>query len=423
MFRLLRTAFRLLIVDYRPRTDEQPFLDRCQTQRDKSIEISVAVLSDPESRRFFGVRLSRKGIQPVWIRIVNRSDKAMRLDFFSIDPTYYTALEAAYLCHFSVVKRLVSFGLLASIFFLSIPLVPFKIVGARRANRRMDQLFKSRAFRAGPIQPRSERSGFVFSTLDEGMKNLDIRVVAMDSVHEFTFSIPVPGLALRADDDEPIDKSQLENLDEPTLRAWLEHEPHSTTNRHGTLHGDPLNLVVVGERGTVLQCFGARWDEAEVITLFTCWKTFKAFLFDSEYRYSPVSPLFFAGRSQDLALQKARASINERIHLRLWRTKKTLGDQTVWIGQISRDIGVRFTHKTWNLTTHRIDPDTDEARDYVIDSLTAAGRVARAGYVSGVGEASSTAPRRNLTGDPYFTDGLRAVVILSKTRTKATFFS
>jgi LssY C-terminus len=27
----------------------------------------------------------------------------------------------------------------------------------------------------------------------------------------------------------------------------------------------------------------------------------------------------------------------------------------VWVGQVSRDIGVRFTLATWNLVTHRID--------------------------------------------------------------------
>jgi hypothetical protein len=56
----------------------------------------------------------------------------------------------------------------------------------------------------------------------------------------------------------------------------------------------------------------------------------------------------------------------------------------VWIGQVSRDIGVRFTPRTWNLTTHLIDPDVDEARDYVLDGLRVAGRVARLGFVPGV---------------------------------------
>jgi hypothetical protein len=58
----------------------------------------------------------------------------------------------------------------------------------------------------------------------------------------------------------------------------------------------------------------------------------------------------------------------------------------------------------------------DESRDYVIEDLAAAGRVRAAGYVGGVGECLPTAPRRNLTGDPYFTDGRRAVIVLAATR-------
>jgi hypothetical protein len=109
----------------------------------------------------------------------------------------------------------------------------------------------------------------------------------------------------------------------------------------------------------------------------------------------------------------ARANINERIHLRLWRTGLAHEGQQVWIGQISRDIGVRFTLRTWNLTTHKIDPDVDEARDYLLGCLLAVSRVAKLGYCEGVEAASEAKPRRNLTGDPYFSDGTRAVIILS----------
>jgi hypothetical protein len=80
---------------------------------------------------------------------------------------------------------------------------------------------------------------------------------------------------------------------------------------------------------------------------------------------------------------------------------------------------VRLTLKTWNLTTHLIDPEVDEARDYVLNSLLAARRVARLGLIAGVDAASREAPRRNLTGDPYFTDGRRAVLVLSAIETKA----
>src|SRR6202044_3509810 len=103
-------------------------------------------------------------------------------------------------------------------------------------------------------------------------------------------------------------------------------------------------------------------------------------------------------------------------HLRLWSTPLRFEGVPVWIGQVSRDIGVRFTWQTWNLTTHRIDPDVDEARDYVMEDLFEAGRIVAGGYVSGVGACGKDAPRRNLTGDPYYTDGHRAVVMLSEVR-------
>jgi LssY C-terminus len=136
-----------------------------------------------------------------------------------------------------------------------------------------------------------------------------------------------------------------------------------------------------------------------------------------------VSSLFVSGRSQDFALQKARHTINERLHLRLWMTHLCYLGKPVWIGQISRDIGVRFTWKTWNLTTHKIDPDVDEARDYVLDDLMEAGRVSHVAYVRGAQVSERTAPRRNLTGDPYITNGLRAVVIFSETRTEPAFLN
>jgi hypothetical protein len=122
-----------------------------------------------------------------------------------------------------------------------------------------------------------------------------------------------------------------------------------------------------------------------------------------------------------VALQRTRRSINERLHLRLWLTPLVFDGKPVWVGQVSRDIGIRFTHKTWNLTTHRIDPDTDESRDYVIEDLFQAERIEAAGYVDGVGACDSLAPRHNLTGDHYYTDGKRAVIMLSPTRTNPRF--
>jgi hypothetical protein len=101
----------------------------------------------------------------------------------------------------------------------------------------------------------------------------------------------------------------------------------------------------------------------------------------------------------------------------MWSTPLRFEGRAVWVGQVSRDIGVRFTWRTWNLTTHRIDSDVDEARDYVMEDLFEAGRIEAVGYVRGNEACTKEAPRHNLTGDPYFTDGNRAVVVVSEERT------
>src|SRR5262249_34657072 len=150
--------------------------------------------------------------------------------------------------------------------------------------------------------------------------------------------------------------------------------------------------------------FAARWDESETITLATCWKTDRSFLIGSQYRYSPVTPLFLFGPSQDLALQRSRHSINERLHLRPCLPTLRVRGKPVWLGQCSRDIGVRFTPKTWTLTTHRINPDVDEARDYVIEDLIKAEHTEATRYVDCRQPSDSAHPSHNLTGDPYFTD-------------------
>ena len=110
-------------------------------------------------------------------------------------------------------------------------------------------------------------------------------------------------------------------------------------------------------------------------------------------------------------MQRIRKNIHERNHFRLWLAPMTFNGQLVWIGQISRDIGVRFTWKT--ITTHKIDPDVDETREFLLENLAYSQVLKKVAYVEGVGEAPMDQPRGNLTGDPYFTDGYRLVLWLT----------
>ncbi len=430
--------WRLLITPYAPDEGFAGYRDRAVTKEEPRARVTVAVLAAAEGRRLFGIDVAKRGIQPVWLEIENRSAGSLRLQAVTIDPKYFTPLEAAGVNHFSIGRRLSAFGAMSWLFYPLLLLVPLKLLTAWLANGRMDQLFRRQGFRLRPVRSGETVRGFVFTTVDLGTKVVHVRLMPLEPLRQsigrllhpgvggdatpvdLVFTVPVPGIAadyLDRDFAALRPPASVEPCSADDLVPRLESMPAATTNAAGMKTGDPANLVVLGDFDTLLGAFAARWDESETISLATCWKTVKAFLLGSNYRYSPVSALHLFGRTQDIALQRTRHSINERLHLRLWLTPLAFEGQPVWVGQVSRDIGVRFTTQAWNLTTHRIDPDVDESRDYVIEDLTAAGRVKAAGYVGGVGACTPDAPRRNLTGDPYFTDGKRAVILLSPTRT------
>ena len=64
----------------------------------------MAVLTPEECKLVLGVPLANRGIQAVWVRVANRSPASTRLLMTKIAADYYTAREAAGVCHFSMLK-------------------------------------------------------------------------------------------------------------------------------------------------------------------------------------------------------------------------------------------------------------------------------------------------------------------------------
>ena len=192
----------------------------------------------------------------------------------------------------------------------------------------MDAYFQERAFHLRPIMPGATSAGFVFTPLDLGTKIVQVCLhaggdwldiltgrVENDATEDksvlFTFSLKVPGIAadyLRRDLAELQSPQTTVECDVTTLVKHLREMPAATSNRQATHTGDPVNLVVLGEFETILGAFAARWDESETITLDTCWKTVRSFLLGSQYRYSPVSPLYLFGRSRERGPATPRAA-------------------------------------------------------------------------------------------------------------------
>ena len=116
-----------------------------------------------------------------------------------------------------------------------------------------------------------------------------------------------------------------------------------------------------------------------------------------------------------MSLQKARETARQRNHLRIWQAPLRFEGKPVWIGQISRDIGLSYNLK--NVVGHEVDPDVDEARNYLVQDMLRSQRLTRFGWVRGVGAALPSAPRHMDDGTPFFTDGLRAVMMFGTVRT------
>jgi hypothetical protein len=96
--------------------------------------------------------------------------------------------------------------------------------------------------------------------------------------------------------------------------------------------------------------------------------------------------------------------------MRLWLSPIRFRGKKVFVGQISRDIGVKFTLKSSTISTHVIDPDIDESRRCFVEDMAYSQALAKIGYVNGIGLIKKEAPRVNLLGDPFYTDGFRAVL-------------
>jgi hypothetical protein len=289
------------------------------------------------------------------------------------------------------------------------------------------------------MQPATVTEGFVFLPRVEGGRYVDIRLMgdayqaesqrvaagddsgaaATVSLGElrFDFAVPLPDGDFdyeRLDPEQAYPGQALPDLDAGQLRAALERVPCCVTDADGQQNGDPLNVVIVGTAAQVLNSLSrSGWSFTHRIDLRTIRREIGAAVAGKSYAVAPVSSLYVFGRRQDFALQRARHSISQRNHMRMWLAPYRYEGRHVWLGQVSRDIGIKVTPKSPTLTTHVIDPQVDATREYLLHSLLARGFVDRFGFVKGSAAAARTQPLYNLTGDPYFSDGLRRVLVLA----------
>jgi hypothetical protein len=371
-----------------PLLPEYPgYLERAQSRTLGDLRISAAVLSDQESKTVYGVPLANRRIQPVWVQVENKTSNFYWLLYPGLDPNFFPASEAA-----------------------------DAMASDKRDLGTLEQYFRELSF-TNPVPPGRTVSGFVLTNLKEGMKLLQIDLFSDTQSRSTSFLAVVPGLRIDYETKKTqvlTDTADVDYADDAAFRAALEALPCCTTNNDASKNGDPLNLVIVGDVTDAVPALIRRgWSMTETTWSGSIIRMVNSALAGESYPYAPVSNLYLYGRPQDIALQKARDNIHQRNHLRLWRSPMRYRDRPVWVGQISRDIGSRMTIHSPTLTTHKIDPDVDEAARALLEDVVYSQALQAWGRVAGVGAVAKSAPRENLTTDPYYTIGSRLVLVFN----------
>lgn len=173
------------------------------------------------------------------------------------------------------------------------------------------------------------------------------------------------------------------------------HVPAVTTTGDGWA-ADPVNIAVLArtEKDFVAAMQKAGWHIADKDTVKNSLREGWALLFDRPYLTAPFSNLYLFGRKQDLGFQiPVGNSPRNRHHVRFWRVDarnnpaeikkwnehqgfwRTLFKQflrrkySLWVGAAIYDNGAVAIRWRNGQITHRVHPDANAERDFIIESL------------------------------------------------------
>jgi dienelactone hydrolase len=194
-------------------------------------------------------------------------------------------------------------------------------------------------------------------------------------------------------------------------QSLIDSIPARVSDAQGNL-GDRVNFVLIGSQDQVQAALkAAGWvvvnktdKEAILGGLF-------ASLSKETYVTMPMSTLQLFGRDQDFGYAQADPLrvVASRHHFRIWKVPESLDGQTVWAGAGMHDIGFARDERN-NGITHKIDPNSDNERDYIRDSLTQTGMVVKTDYIT---PSHPITAAKTATGSEYTSDGRTLLVYLA----------
>lgn len=208
-------------------------------------------------------------------------------------------------------------------------------------------------------------------------------------------SVPPPSSILVASDQVP-----------QVVETHLRHVTETLTGKPQ----EPISLVLVGSQTTLERAFvAAGWTEAAPFGFQSVAGGISASLSHRPDNAGPVTPSFLAEEPDSLAFsQPVGATFAKRHHIRIWSTHyQTTSGQNVWLATASFDEGFELAPTTF-LPTHRIAPDIDTERGFVVASLTRSDSITQTVTIQLVPPEQG----HNFSGDPFYTDGQAFILYL-----------
>ena len=355
---------------------EEQVLQRAAAQVEGPIEVSASVPSIEEARQIFGMPLYRRGIQPVWLEITNRTAFLARFAYSSVDPDYFSPFEVAYM-HKKYVSKQGWKDMEAHLFSKTIPRF---------------------------IRPGESVSGYLFTHTTTGTKSFNVDVFYQDqeipSHEDFTFFITVPGFAPDHADvnfETLYAASELVDTDNDGLHEILKVFPCCTSNRDGDGQGMPVNIVLVATGREILKALlRGKWLETS---------------YEKDANYMNNSHYLF-GRPPDAIFRNMRGKSTERNELSLWLSPYRVQGKPVWMGLNKHAIGQRFKIGDWYFGPAQ-DPDVDNGRNYFMQNLWYSQSLEALAFAQTGNTVPEDAPVMDFQKNPFFTDGYRLVVWVS----------
>jgi hypothetical protein len=346
--------------------DDTPLRARAVTATLRDVQVSGAVLSNEDNEHYFGTNINDTGVQSVWLEVVNNSPHTLWLLHSGTDPDYFSPLEVAWSLHKSL---------------------------SPGTNSKIDEHFDGLTI-DNLIPPGETRTGILYTNPHHGTRILNIDLLGQQTLFPFTLFPPVP-------EDIDIEKeAEIEGFlaasrhkdyqDEAAFRLALEQLPCCASDAGGSISGDPVNLVFIGELsdiGSALVRRGYRRDPQPMD------KTQRVF-----------------GRPPDLVARKSGQGGVPANWMRLWIAPFRYQGQPVLLVQSGRPMGGRFRPAEDGKPV--LHPAIDETRSLAIQDMLYSGGLAKLGFVEGVNPVTAEQQFNHPGEFTYHSDGLRAVFFI-----------